>query len=201
MGEIRGFLEREMQGDRKDRLIALSSDRKHSRLRRTISIALLIAAALAGGLGAQTLYDRGLVAGALQLPGIPEFISLAGEPFGSLAGEPFGLCLDGSQADCVIDGYTIEYRGDRVRMVDYDAPEVGLPECPYELALGRQAKSRLLELLNSGPVAVTPRGDRDVDRDGRKLRLVTVSGQSVGNFLVGEGLAAPWEGHHHDWCG
>jgi endonuclease YncB( thermonuclease family) len=191
MGEIKGLLKRELRGDRAHRPAALDFERKYQRRRRTISIAVLVAAALAGGLGAQTAYDRGL-AGALQWVSLSAVVS-------SIAG-PFGLCHQDLQANCVVDGYTIEYNGDRVRMIDYDAPEIALPECPYELALGHQAQKRLLELLNSGPIAVTPRGDRDVDQYGRKLRLVTVSGQSVGNFLIGEGLAAPSEGRHHYWC-
>ncbi len=155
-------------------------------------MALLALAAVAGGLGAQQLYNRGLI-DTLDLRSIPAAVSSIGKPF--------GLCHEDSQPDCVIDGETIEYMGERIRMVDYDAPEIVSPRCPYEQALGHRAKGRLLELLNSGPVAVMPYGDSDVDKYGRKLRLVTVSGQSVGNFLIGEGLAAPWEGHHHQWCG
>jgi hypothetical protein len=68
----------------------------------------------------------------------------------------FGLCRGGYQANCVIDGDTIEYMGRRVRMVDYDAPEIGEPKCTYELEVGHHAKNRLLEILNSGSVKVSP---------------------------------------------
>lgn len=48
---------------------------------------------------------------------------------------------------------------------------------------------------------MTPHGNRDVDQYGRKLRLVTVSGLSVGDALIAEGLAVPWAGRRHYWCG
>lgn len=58
--------------------------------------------------------------------------------------------------DCVVDGDTIDYGGQRVRMIDYDTPEISEPRCASEYALGHQAKLRLLEILNSGTVEVRP---------------------------------------------
>jgi endonuclease YncB( thermonuclease family) len=115
-------------------------------------------------------------------------------------GQPFGLCSVGYQANCVIDGDTISFDGQRVRMVDYDTPEIGEPKCASESALGHKAKLRLLEILNSGPVTVVKVGTRDSDVYGRKLRRVEISGQSVGTTLIAEGLAWPWEGRRHNWC-
>jgi endonuclease YncB( thermonuclease family) len=109
----------------------------------------------------------------------------------------FQICYFPGETHCVIDGDTIDYMGQRIRMVDYDTPEIGEPKCASEEALGHKAKHRLIEILNSGPVAVTPHGDRDIDKYGRKLRLVTVNGRSVGDTLISEGLAVPWEGHRH----
>jgi micrococcal nuclease len=114
--------------------------------------------------------------------------------------KPFGICGMAFGKDCVVDGDTIDYRGERVRMVDYDTPEISEPHCASEYALGQQAKFRLLELLNSGTVEVRRSGARDIDKYGRKLRLVLVNGRSVGDTLIAEGLAWPWEGHRHGWC-
>lgn len=86
-------------------------------------------------------------------------------------------------------------------MVDYDTPEISEPRCASEYALGQRAKFRLLEIVNSGTVEVRPSGARDVDKYGRKSRLVLVNGKSVGDTLIAEGLAWPWEGHRHAWCG
>lgn len=155
-------------------------------------ILLAVIVGALGGLGAQAVYGPGLTD---ELKATNFFAAVAS------IGKPFGLCHAGYQANCVIDGDTIDYIGQRIRMVDYDAPEIGEPKCVHEEQLGHRAKRRLLELLNSGPVAVTPHGNRDIDKYGRKLRLVTVNGLSVGNYLIGEGLAVPWAGRRHYWCG
>ena len=42
---------------------------------------------------------------------------------------------------------------------------------------------------------------RDRDRYGRRLRIVAVDGVSVGETLVGEGLARWYAGGRRSWCG
>ena len=101
----------------------------------------------------------------------------------------------------MIDGDTFRYGGVKIRILDIDAPEISEPKCASEKALGEKAKFRLLEILNSGSVALIASGDRDEDKFRRKLRRVTVAGRSVGDMLISEGLASSWEGHHHYWCG
>jgi micrococcal nuclease len=118
----------------------------------------------------------------------------------SSIGKPFTLCRMSIAKDCVIDGDTIELEGERVRMIDYDSPEIFSPKCASEAARGERARLRLLELLNSGAVEVQVSGARDEDVYGRKLRLVLVDGRSVGDTLIREGLAWPWEGRRHVWC-
>jgi endonuclease YncB( thermonuclease family) len=54
-------------------------------------------------------------------------------------------------------------------------------------------------LLNAGAFSLE-RGDRETDRYGRALRVVTRDGQSIGGQLVAEGLARPWDGARHPWC-
>ena len=56
------------------------------------------------------------------------------------------------------------------------------------------------QLLDAGPFELVP-VDRDEDRYGRKLRIVTRDGRSLGGQLVAEGLARPWEGRRRGWCG
>ena len=41
---------------------------------------------------------------------------------------------------------------------------------------------------------------RDQDRYGRKLRIVTRGGESLGEMLVAEGLAREWTGRREPWC-
>lgn len=119
----------------------------------------------------------------------------------SSIGQPFGLCQQGYHEDCVVDGDTIYYGGQLIRMVDYDIPEMGEPTCSPSLALRHKVTLRLLELLNSGPIAVRRVTDQDVDRYGRELRVVTIKGRSVRETLIAERLAQPRDRRLHFWCG
>jgi len=99
----------------------------------------------------------------------------------------------------IIDGDTIEYRGQRVRIADIDTPEVH-GDCPYETELAARATRRMGQLLGAGPFELRPILGRDSDVYGRKLRIVLRDGQSLGQILVAEGLARPWRGHRQPWC-
>ena len=111
----------------------------------------------------------------------------------------FGYCHTGGGTNCVVDGDTIWFNGQNIRIADIDAPETHEPRCPEELALGNQATQRLHALVNSGAVTLENIG-RDTDRFGRKLRVVLVDGSSVGGALVDEGLARWYEGGKRPWC-
>jgi micrococcal nuclease len=113
----------------------------------------------------------------------------------------FRLCLGGGQSNCVVDGDSIWYGGVKIRLADIDTPEVFSPKCASEAALGRRATERLQELLNAGPFEVVPSGSRDVDRYGRKLRVLERHGRSLGDILIAEGLARRWDGARRSWCG
>ena len=114
-------------------------------------------------------------------------------------GATFGFCHTGGGTNCVVDGDTIWIQGQKVRVADIDAPETHDYRCPEEKALGDRATQRLIQLVNSGPVTMQPIG-RDEDVYGRKLRIVLVNGASVGDTLVGEGLARYYEGGRKPWC-
>jgi endonuclease YncB( thermonuclease family) len=120
----------------------------------------------------------------------------------STSGGPvsFGLCHTGGGTNCVVDGDTIWMDGQNIRIADIDTPETHDYRCPEEKALGDRATQRLHQLVNSGTVTLQPIGDRDVDGYGRKLRIVSVNGMSVGDTLVSEGLARYYEGRKQPWC-
>lgn len=100
----------------------------------------------------------------------------------------------------VIDGDTFDYRGMRIRIADIDTPEVN-GRCPAETRLAARATRRMRGLLAEGPFELhRPPGGRDADRYGRKLRIVTRGGQSLGDQLVAEGLARTWTGRREPWC-
>lgn len=114
----------------------------------------------------------------------------------------FAPCAGAGRDTCVVDGDTFWIDGLKVRMADIDAPEVSHPRCAREASLGHAATRRLTDLLNAGPFAlVRPESERDRDRYGRALRVVTRRGESLGAVLAGEGLAQPWHGRHGLWCG
>lgn len=100
----------------------------------------------------------------------------------------------------VIDGDTFDHAGMRIRIADIDTPEV-LGQCPHETALAARATQRLRTLLAAGPFELHAIGNgRDEDRYGRKLRIVTRGGRSLGDVLVAEGLARTWTGRREPWC-
>jgi len=100
----------------------------------------------------------------------------------------------------VIDGDTFDHAGLRIRIADIDTPEVR-GQCPAETALAARATQRLRTLLAAGPFEMHVLGNgRDEDRYGRKLRIVTRGGRSLGDMLVAEGLARTWTGRREPWC-
>ncbi|WP_373886166.1 thermonuclease family protein [Sphingobium sp. CFD-1] len=111
----------------------------------------------------------------------------------------FTLCHTGGGTNCVVDGDTIWLDGQKIRVADIDAPETHPSRCALEADLGTRATHRLQELVNAGPFAVTTL-DRDADKYGRKLRVLTRGGQSLGDVLVNEGLARTWTGKREPWC-
>lgn len=102
--------------------------------------------------------------------------------------------------NCVIDGDTFWLDGRKVRIADIDTPEISEPKCPSEYERGMQAKHRLQEILNAGPIELEPIPGRDKDQYGRDLRVVVRDGRSIGDQLVSEGLARTWTGRREPWC-
>lgn len=113
----------------------------------------------------------------------------------------FTLCAKVYQSNCVIDGDTIRYGGEKIRLMDIDAPETHEPKCASEAALGERATLRLLELMNAGPITIVRVGSRDRDRYGRQLRIIQRDGRSITEVMVSEGLARRWDGRRRSWCG
>jgi endonuclease YncB( thermonuclease family) len=149
---------------------------------------------------------RGLGIGRRDLLGMAlAGLAIGGVAFFASAGEiamPFGIGTE--QADPafvrVIDGDTFAYHGVRVRVADIDTPEVR-GRCAFETRLAAMATARMRALLNEGAFELRPLASgRDEDRYGRKLRIVTRNGRSLGDQLVAEGLARTWSGRREPWC-
>ncbi|MDT0575054.1 thermonuclease family protein [Croceicoccus sp. F390] len=111
----------------------------------------------------------------------------------------FVMCDGPARDNCVVDGDTFWFAGDKIRIADLNTPETSSPDCDAELVLGTKATDRLRELLNAGPFSLVA-ADRDEDRYGRKLRTVERGGQSLSEILIREGLGESWKGYRSGWC-
>ena len=144
------------------------------------------------------LAGGGLLAGAVGgLIGINWPTSTASAQAG--AAHTFAVCGTIRQT-CVVDGDTIWLEGVKIRIADIDTPEISSPQCDAEYERGIRARERLVALLNEGAFELRPVGNRDEDQYGRKLRVVIRDGRSLGDQLVGKGLARTWTGRREPWC-
>ena len=113
----------------------------------------------------------------------------------------FTICGHAKRIDFVVDGDTFWMAGTRIRIADIDTPETHPPRCAREALLAEAATLKMQALLDAGPFALVPIR-RDVDRYGRKLRIVERGGESLGAVLVRHGLARHYGGRKSSpWCG
>lgn len=155
-----------------------------SKYKRRLGIFKMIAGGLAGG----------VVLGSL-LIAWPRISSSFAAPSSS---PQFAVC-GMIQQTCVVDGDTFHLDGIKIRIADIDTPELK-GRCEWEIVKAEEARGRLATLLSEGPFEIVPIGDRDEDQYGRKLRIVTRDGTSLGDQLVREGLARTWTGRREPWC-
>ena len=128
------------------------------------------------------------------------FLALAKIPATDTLSAAFSFCGGSRRMNCVVDGDTFWFKGEKIRIADIDTPELSPPRCEAERIKGEAAKARLLALLNAGKFSLSV-GLRDEDKYGRKLRTVMRGGRSLGESLIDEGLARRWDGARHGWCG
>ena len=76
--------------------------------------------------------------------------SCAADPGDAVAPLPPGSAT----VKTVVDGDTIWYRHQKIRIADINAPEVSEPQCDAELDLGEKASERLIALLNKLLISV-----------------------------------------------
>ncbi len=129
----------------------------------------------------------------------PDLTTLAKTPTTDSLSAAFSICDGSHRANCVVDGDTFWFNGQKIRIADIDTPELSPPRCEAERIKGEAAKSRLLTLLNAGKFSLSAEF-RDEDKYGRKLRTVSRAGNSLGDVLIDEGLARSWDGARHGWC-
>lgn len=112
-------------------------------------------------------------------------------------GHGWPLCArKADRAACVVDGDTIWYRQEKIRLSAIDAPEISQPKCKGEHERGLKAQAFLAAKLPEKPGIV--RTGRD--KYGRTLAKVLVNGRDVADLLIAEKLARPWRGRKESWC-
>ena len=108
----------------------------------------------------------------------------------------FEICGPGKRLNCVVDGDTFWFNGEKIRIESIDAPEIR-SQCRQEKKLAVRATQRLAEILSRSSFTVQRSG---VDRYGRTLASIEGSSGEAGAILVREGLARPWSGRKEVWC-
>lgn len=182
----------------------LAFRRRRRRSRRTTTILLTLALAALAML-IRTSGDADRVAPSGDLSGAVPGRSAAPQARPAVSARNphaarFGLCASGGGVNCVVDGDTFWFASDKYRIADIDTPETHPARCAAEQRLGDAATRRLRALLSDGAFALQPI-DRDTDRYGRRLRIVTRDGVSIGDALIAEGLARPYVGGPRaGWC-
>ncbi|MEY9780776.1 thermonuclease family protein [Sinorhizobium fredii] len=102
--------------------------------------------------------------------------------------------------NCVIDGDTFLFNGERILVADIDAPETKLAKCDAERSRGSYAKARLRELLNAGKFTLVGSQGSFADEEAGKPRVVMRGGRSLGDILVSEGLVRKRASRPASWC-
>jgi micrococcal nuclease len=100
----------------------------------------------------------------------------------------------------VVDADSIHFDGDKIRLLGFDAPEMGHAKCPAERRLAIIATARLQQLIDQDRNVLAPTGRRD--KYGRVLAVLQVDGRDVAQILIAEGHAVAYNGRgaKRDWC-
>ena len=186
---------------------------QHSRIAGRRYLPQLVRTGLVGtafvliGIGAAILYGQ---TGGLDLAKVTGLVdrmttsAYAPQPApdfaGAVAPRPMPICGSGRRINCVVDGDTVWLDGEKIRLVNIDAPEVRA-RCPAESERAGAATRELASLLHSQPIRIHRRGE---DRYGRTLAALATPTGDVGDILVGRDLAVTWRGRREPaetWCG
>ena len=109
---------------------------------------------------------------------------------------PVPLCRAGDFETCVIDGDSVLFEGEQLRLERIDAPEIVDAGCEREQIAGLQARDRLSVILSAQPFRVVR---YEQDRYGRTLARLRTPDGWVSSILVAEGLAQWWD-TSRGWC-
>lgn len=133
-----------------------------------------------------------LVVAVILVAGAWEGIELSGTGAAAEVANDAALAADLQGRASVVDGDTIEIHGERIRILDIDAPE-SRQTCTRpdgeQWRCGREAALALSDWIGQRTVTCDASGK---DRYGRWLARCTVGGMDVAKWLAREGLAVPY---------
>ncbi len=148
---------------------------------------------------------RWRIANALWLPlaaliGVAAVIEFETAPYASIVSGSgnFALCARANQHSCVIDGDTIEIRGERIRFHGIDAPE-SRQTCVARGQVwrcGQKAAFALADFIGQSPVRCEKQG---TDRYGRTIAACHVRGDDVERWMVLNGWALAYRRYSRDY--
>ena len=107
------------------------------------------------------------------------------------------------QIPTVVDGDTVKLAGVRIRLTDFDAPELYSPKCPAEHARAQAAKAELERLIGQVKLELTPCAFANY---GRLCAEGTIDGKPLAAHMVARGLASVyicqpgWCPRKNNWC-
>jgi micrococcal nuclease len=101
----------------------------------------------------------------------------------------------------VVDGDTVRIDGIRTRLCCFDTPEIKDVRCDAERERGEKARARLQAILDANESIDVERLKRR-DRWNRPLAKLRAGGRDVGEILIAESLAVPYNGRGFkmNWC-
>jgi micrococcal nuclease len=100
----------------------------------------------------------------------------------------------------VIDGNTVRAQGITVRLIGFDVPARSNGKCAYENELGVKAAELLNEMINHG-VSISLQSTGRKDPSGVILGTLTIDGMDIGDMMISEELAVPYNGgRRRSWC-
>src|SRR5262245_63115322 len=107
------------------------------------------------------------------------------------------------QTPTVTDGDTVKLNGVRIRLTDYDSPELFSPKCPSERELAWKAKLELERLISQVELKLVPCATSNY---GRLCAEGSINGKPLATHMIELGLGSPylcWSGgcpHKRQWC-
>lgn len=131
------------------------------------------------------------------LPLVAALLFLLCPPPAAASGR-IAACSGSFRTTCVVDGDTLWWRGEKIRLLGIDTPELEHPACPGPASGSTAARERLIDLINAATQIEVVRDGRD--RYGRTLAHLVGDGVDLGTVLLNEGFARVYVPGEQPWC-